>query len=221
MSASGVGQPTGRVLSVNVGPVAERQTARGSIGQTGISKQPISGPVHVERTGLAGDSSAWRSRDLGDTAVHAWCLESYERLNSRIGRTLPLPCFGENLTIAGYTEDDAQVGDIIRIGTTLLQVNQPVVRCSWPGVLAAEPRLARMVTQAGLTGFYLTVLEPGLVQAGDSLTVLQRAENSMSIAALNRLLNSRPPDPATARAALALPDLAERWKVSLRKATQD
>lgn len=206
------------ILGVNVGPVVPRLSARGRPSRTGIAKGPVAGPVAVHRHGLEGDASAYRPRDLGDTAVHAFCLESYARFAELRGAPLPVPCFGENLTIEDYGEDEARIGDMLRAGTALLRVTQPVVRCRWPAVLSGEPRLTRWATREGLTGWFLEVLEPGHVAAGDRLDLLDRGPEGWTVRRLNRLIAAKPPDAADVTAALALPGLAERWKAALRRA---
>lgn len=210
------------LVSVNLGGVKPQRNARGKIAATGLYKQPTLQPVTVERFGLAvgdiKDASDYRSRELGDTAVHLYAFESYATLNQSLDSPLPIPCFGENLTVAGYPESEARVGDVIRIGSALLQVNQPVVRCSWPTTLAAEPRLTKWVTQAGLTGIYLHVLEVGTLQQGDQPVLEDLGNPKYTVAYLNQVLNQCKQRPLEAAELLKLPQLAERWKASLRKA---
>jgi len=207
-----------RVSSVNVGAVATRENARGKQGRTGIGKRPVAGAVQVVRSGLAGDGSAYRSRALGDTAVHAFGGEAYDAIARLRGAPLPIPCFGENLTIEGYPEAVARVGDVLRIGTVTLHVNQPVVRCAWPGVLAGEPRLLKWTRSLHATGFYLDVREPGLLEVGQEISLLERGEDpALTIANLNYLIGGPARDPDLIDRVLASRCLAERWKASLRK----
>lgn len=206
-----------RILSVHVGRVADLVTAKGKPGRSGIRKRPVEGPVAVTRAGLDGDESAYRSRDLGDTAVHLFAVESYARFRGMGAADLPVPSFGENLTTEGYTEADARPGDVLRAGSVTLRVTQPVVRCSWPTVVSGEKRLIRWATREGLTGLYLEVMEPGSLAAGDELRLIGRGPDGWTVARLNALIAANEPDRAEADAALALPDLADRWKQSLRK----
>jgi MOSC domain-containing protein YiiM len=210
------------LVSVNVGAIQSQRNARGALAPTGLHKQPTVEPVLVEVQGLANDASAYRSRERGDTAVHLYAVESYAALNTRLDRPLPIPCFGENLTAAGYPESEARIGDVIKVGSVLLQVNQPVVRCSWPTTLAAEPRLTKWATQAGLTGIYLNVLEPGTLQQGDEIFVESQGNAKFTVAYVNQVLNHSLRQGSAMRLEAAellkLPQLAERWKANLRKA---
>lgn len=209
------------LVSVNVGAIQQQRNARGAMAPTGLHKQPTVKPVSVEALGLTNDASAYRSRERGDTAVHLYAVESYAALNTRLDQPLPIPCFGENLTAAGYPESEARIGDVLRVGSVLLQVNQPVVRCSWPTTLAGEPRLAKWITQAGLTGIYLNVLEPGTLQQGDEIFVEFQSNAKFTVAYLNQVLRQAPKANREMRLEAAellkLPPLAERWKANLRK----
>lgn len=206
------------LVSVNVGGLEQRRNARGATAPTGLNKQPTTKTVAVGPTGLANDASAYRSRELGDTAVHLYALESYTTLNERLAQPLPIPCFGENLTVAGYPEAVACIGDVLRIGSTLLQVNQPVVRCSWPTTLAAEPKLTKWATQAGLTGSYLNVLQTGSITQGDNIQLDTQGNPKFTLAYLNEILRNAKTRRLEAAELLKLAPLAERWKVNLRKA---
>ncbi|QJE73083.1 MOSC domain-containing protein [Aerophototrophica crusticola] len=209
-----------RVVGVYAGKVQTRLSSNGKPGDTGIAKAPVDGPVRVGPRGLEGDESAYRARDLGDTAVHAFCRESYAQFGALAGdgRQFPIPSFGENLSVEGYTEAEARVGDVLRVGTVLLRVNQPVVRCRWPTTVSGEPRISKWATQQGLTGWYMDVLEPGTLQAGDAIELVERGPEGWTILALNRILYAKPKVDADVRAALALPELADRWKEDLREA---
>lgn len=212
------------LVSVNLGVVQPQRNARGAVAPTGLYKQPTLEPVTVERFGLAAglikDASDYRSRELGDTAAHLFSLESYTTLNQRLDNPLPIPCFGENFTVSGYPESEARIGDVLRFGSAVLQVNQPVVRCSWPTTLATEPRLTKWITQAGLTGIYLHVLQVGTLQQGDKPVLEDQGNPKYTVAYLNQVLNQCRQRRLEAAELLKLPQLAERWKASLRKATR-
>lgn len=207
-----------RIASVNIGGVIARKNARGTQGETGIGKEPIKGSVQVETRGLVGDYSAYRSRELGDTAVHAFCAESYQMLSSQSGSVFPIPCFGENLTIEGYPESEARVGDELKIGSVILHVNQPVVRCSWPSAVAGEPRLLKWMLRFHITGFYLDVRQPGVLKVDDEIKLIDRgADADLTIGNLNRILADGKKDQILIEKVLSSQSLAERWKKILRE----
>ncbi len=205
-----------RILQVNVGRVQARANAKGRVEGTGIAKSPVSGPVTLAPSGLAGDESAYRSRTQGDTALHGFAAESYGALEASLGRALPRPGFGENLLFEGYTDAEARIGDLLAIGQVLVMVNQPVPRCSWPGVLTGAKALGPLAMKAGTPGWYMHVVQPGMLAAGDRVDLVQRGDAGWTVARLNALLLDKSPDPVAMADALAHPVLAERFKKELR-----
>jgi len=209
--------PKLELISVNCGDIRQHQNARGYLPATGLHKRPTSARLNVSKAGMQGDASAYRSRSLGDTAIHLYSAESYQVLASKIGKRLPIPCFGENLTVAGYPESQARIGDVLRIGSVTLQVNQPVVRCSWPTTLAGDSRLTKWATAGGFTGIYLHVLTQGQLQLGDKIELIERGDSDFTIAKLNHILQRKRSMPAAVSELLNNPLIASRWKDSLRR----
>lgn len=205
-----------RLLQVNIGQVIPRTNAKGREEGTGIGKQPVAGPVTLGPGGLEGDESAYRSRKEGDTALHGFASESYTALEASLGRAIPRPSFGENLLFEAYTDAEARIGDLLSIGTALVMVNQPVPRCSWPGVLTGVKALGPLAMKAGTPGWYMQVVRPGVIMAGDGVTLVERGDAAWTVARLNSLLLDKRPDPALLADALAHPALAERFKKELR-----
>src|ERR1700676_4188508 len=85
---------------------------------TGFFKTPVEGPVFVGATNLAGDGQADLANHGGiDKAVLAYSADHYPKWRDEL-RMPGMPCgaFGENLTIAGLTEESVCIGDIFRIG---------------------------------------------------------------------------------------------------------
>ena len=78
---------------------------------------------------------------------------------------MPFGAFGENLTIAGLSEESVCIGDIFRIGEVTFEVSQPRQPC-WK--LARRWRmheLTGLVVRNGRSGWYLRVLEEGWIEA--------------------------------------------------------
>ncbi|MBJ7414525.1 MAG: MOSC domain-containing protein [Niveispirillum sp.] len=205
-----------QILQVNIGRVIPRTNAKGREEGTGIGKQPVTGPVTLGPSGLDGDESAYRSRKDGDTALHGFASESYEALEASFGRSIQRPGFGENLLFEGYTDAEARIGDVLAIGTAQVMVNQPVPRCSWPGVLTGVKALGTLAMKAGTPGWYMGVVRPGTLAAGDGVTLVERGDAAWTVARLNALMLDKRPDPVLLADALAHPALAERFKKELR-----
>lgn len=187
--------PQPRVASVNVGEIASLPHGRTSV-QTAIRKHPVEGPVALGSLGFTGDHQAdTRNHGGPDKAVLLFSLEQYPSLARHIGHEISVPSFGENLTIAGTTEESVCIGDVIRIGTATLEVNQPRNPCYKQAALHQVRDLVLEVERTGATGWYARVLEPGEVTAGDDVTLIDRPFADVTVASVNGILH--PPDDST------------------------
>lgn len=157
--------------------------------RSGFAKRPVHGPVILSRENLAGDGQADRTVHGGpEKALLGYCGEHYRRWKDELGHgRLVDGAFGENLTFSGLDEETAAIGDIFRVGTTLIQISQPRQPC-WK--LARRCRLKDMPARAiasGRLGWYFRVLEEGTLQAGDLLISAERPNPAWTIARINRL----------------------------------
>ncbi len=180
-----------RITSVNVGLPAELATRDGVV-MSGIVKRPVEGAVRVGATNLEGDGQADLSVHGGvDMAVYAYPAEHYPAWARELGRDDLAPgFFGENLTIEGLTEDGVRIGDRLRAGTALLEVSQPRLPCFKLAARSGEPAIAKMMMRGGRTGWYLRVVEEGVVTAGDPVAFEARAEGSMTVREIAGLVGS-------------------------------
>ena len=93
---------------------------------------------------------------------------------------MPYGAFGENLTIAGLSEESVCIGDIFRIGDVTFEVSQPRQPC-WK--LARRWRmheLLGLVVRNGRSGWYLRVLEEGWIEAGMPVELIERPNPAWS-----------------------------------------
>jgi MOSC domain-containing protein YiiM len=175
----------GRVLSVNVG---ERRLVpwRGRMVPTGIFKEPVSGRVTLRDDHVEGDHVAdLRVHGGWSKAVYAYPSEHYARWRAEEpARGWPWGFFGENLTIEGLLEADVAAGDRFRVGSAVLEVTEPRLPCMKLGLKYGSSRFIKRFLQSGRTGFYLAILDPGDVGAGDAIERLARSEGTRTIAEL-------------------------------------
>ncbi|MBM6546956.1 MOSC domain-containing protein [Janibacter sp. YIM B02568] len=170
-----------RVLSVNRGSPVRQRVPRGK--DTGIRKVPVEvirvldpGPRRVEEghgvSGVEGDFVGnGRHHGGSSQAVYAFAREELDAWGAELGRDLPAGMFGENLTTTGIDVDAAEIGDVWRVGTALLQVSGPRVPCATFAERMGERGWVRRFGERGRSGAYLAVLEPGEVRAGDEIAV--------------------------------------------------
>jgi MOSC domain-containing protein YiiM len=193
-----------KVLSVNIGSIGDlfvMQSERLRRVITGIHKKPVQGAVHVGKLGIEGDEQADLSVHGGlNKAVYAYPSEHYgfwvaQRL-AALKREEPLPpgSMGENLTLQGVMESDLWIGDRLHIGNAVLEVTEPRQPCFKFNAKMGFSHAAKMMVQAGNSGFYLRVIEAGELQAGDEITVTP-GKRETSLAQINeRRLKGRQRD---------------------------
>ena len=74
-----------------------------------------------------------------------------------------------------------------------------------------------MFLESRRTGFYLAVLREGMVEAGDTIELVERQEANVSVADLTRVYAFEKDDLKTLRRALTTEALPESWKERFRK----
>jgi len=166
--------------------------------------------------GPAGNRTAVHTEDVLATAT-----ETYDYWTAALGiarGSWPNSYWGENLTVVGIDESQLRIGDRLRIGAqAVLEVTSPRIPCfklAWRlGQL--EPFL-RTLVQSGHTGFYLRVLVPGMVSAGDRITVERAHPDNVTVAELSRLLHDESAEIDRLRRALVTPGLGNQASSMLR-----
>ena len=178
-----------KVLSVNV--ALPRLVAwKGQTFKTGIFKKPVAGAVMMRRLDLDGDRQADLSVHGGPyKAVYAYPSEHYAFWRKELPEMeLPWGQFGENLTTEGMSEKDTHIGDVLRVGQATVQVTQPRVPCLKLAAKFQRDDILQRFVQSGRSGFYFSVIEEGLVAAGDAIEQLQEDENGISVSDINTLI---------------------------------
>jgi MOSC domain-containing protein YiiM len=186
---------------------------------TGFFKTPIAGPVFAGITNLEGDGQADLKNHGGiDKAVLAYSADHYPKWRHELQMPgMPSGAFGENLTIAGLTEESVHIGDIFRIGTATFEVSQPRQPC-WK--LARRWRmheLTGLVVRNGRTGWYLRVLEQGWIEAEMPVVLTERPNPSWPIARANEILHHRKTDLPLTLELANVPRLVDSWVEELRE----
>jgi MOSC domain-containing protein YiiM len=202
------------VLSVNVG--CPRPNPWKGLSLTGIDKRPVTGPVAVRApgpkgtgaVGLAGDR-VYDVRHHGgdDQAVYAYAREDLDWWAATLDCPLPGGVFGENLTTAGVEVTGALIGERWRVGRdAVLEVSCPRIPCGTFQGWLDRRGWVRQFTRAARPGCYLRVIEPGDIQAGDPVEIIDRPGHDVTIAMTFRALTLEPGlRPALLAAAGSLP----------------
>lgn len=205
------------VVELRIGTVGRIPHGPRSV-RSAIAKVRTPGPVALDPLGFAGDAVADTKNHGGvDKAVCVYAASRYDGWASRLGTALARPAFGENLLVDGVDEDDVHVGDVFALGTAVLTVSQPRVPCYKPAAHTGVRRLTLDLRRTGWTGWYLRVLEGGVVHEGDAARPRERLAGSLSVAALNALRYGDAPDPHALEVAADAPGLTAEWRRALRE----
>ena len=199
-----------RLLSVNTGRVRPLQV-QGRRILSAIGKQPVSGPVAIGPMGLDGDEQADPTVHGGPAkAVYAYPVEHLPFWNEHrphapllrgslppegadspwggpaanlhlFDDDLPHGFMGENLSIEGLTEHEVWIGDELQFPGCTLRVTAPREPCFKFAAVIGLPRAGRLMMDALCCGFYLSVVQPGAVEAGQTFR-LQPGPRGLSVA---------------------------------------
>lgn len=197
------------VTAVAVGLPREVDGPRdGERTETAIWKAPVEGPVVVEEENLAGDRQAdLRVHGGPDKSVYVYGEEDLAWWAGQLGGIDPA-VFGQNLTTRGYDLRDAVVGERWRIGDAEFEVRQPRVPCFKLGMRAGDPAMPRRFSAAGRPGVYLQVKRTGTLASGDTVTVLDRPADGITVGEIAEIYHHGRADAARL---LEVPNLPVVW----------
>jgi len=214
----------GTVLSVRTGRARaharpEWDERQGGRWRTAYWKAERAGPVLIGSLGLEGDEQADRRVHGGpQMAVLMYAARHYESWRHLPGLESMGPGgFGENLTLSDVDESQVCVGDALQVGGARLQIASPRGPCANISRRWNAQWLLKRVQETRRTGWYLRVLEEGVVERGDEVRLLERPHSDWTIDRLLRLRHAKPPDVAALREAAALAALAPEWRANFER----
>lgn len=152
-----------------------------NISLGGLPKRPVSGGF-IASLGIEGDRQAHPGIHGGPRqAILLIAAEVVEELQRR-GYPVAFGSLGENLTTRGIDVRNLRIGDRIRAGGALLEITKPRGPCTQLDIYGSTIKQeiydqqvkARDHTSPrwGMSGFYLSVMEPGPVSPGDIIAVV-------------------------------------------------
>ncbi len=208
------------LISVNIGQERKIQNAKSS-GKTGIYKESVRTPVHINKLGLAGDTICDTENHGGvDQAVYVYGTPDYEWWEESLGRKIVPGTFGENLTISDLESSKFSIGDQLHIGTVVLEVTAPRIPCVTLASRMKDRTFLKKFRSAERPGLYCRVLQEGTVCAGEP--VLLKSYSADTVSALEMFRNFFEPDhsEATLRRYLNSP-IAIRDRIEKEKKLQE
>jgi MOSC domain-containing protein YiiM len=208
----------GTILTVQTGTVRLQPKGDGGSYRTALHKETVRGSVMATALGFEGDEQADKKHHGGtDKALCCFPVEHFSAIGEHVRAELPHGAFGENCTLQGMLEDGVCVGDRLRFGAALVEVSQPRQPCVNLARRWGRADLVKWLVERGFTGWYVRVLEGGLVEAPCGVQLVERAHPEWTIARLNGLMSARRPAPADLREAAALAALSEAWRAPFRE----
>lgn len=211
------------ILSINIS-IPTDIDYQGKMVTTGIFKKPVTKPVYVSKSNLAGDQQADLNKHGGEhKAVYAFSSDHYSYWSKILKNPEMKPgIFGENLTISGFDESYLHIGDQLSIGQCLLEITQPRVPCYKLGIAVGNKNMPRLFVANFATGVYLRVIEEGYIEIGDAVEVVKQGKFQISIKSLFRSFfdNNYEESRSIMEKALLIPELSPEWaeKLSARLA---
>jgi MOSC domain-containing protein YiiM len=128
----------------------------------------------------------------------------------------PWAVFGENLTTEGLLED-VRIGDRFRVGTAEFVVTQPRLPCYKLGIRFGRPDILKRFLQSGRSGFYFAVTLEGEVGEADSIELIARTDEGLTVADVVNLYTVDAENQELLRRATESSILPESWKDYFRK----
>jgi MOSC domain-containing protein YiiM len=156
-----------------------------------IFRTRVEGPIELGERGLTGDRVAdTKNHGRPGQAVCVHPIIHYDFWNAAYDlegeRSLNPGSAGENWTISGGDEETVFCGDVYRVGTAIVQVSGPRGPC-WKQErkLGLDGFLKRTIDSMR-TGFYLRVLQTGIVSAGNNWELENRFNEPVSVNLVNQ-----------------------------------
>ncbi len=205
------------VKSLNIG-CAKEHNFFGTHITSGICKAPVHHAVHLSFTGFEGDGIFNTKHHGGvDKAICVYPETHLNHWQQILGIALPQAPFGENISLSGLTEKDVHIGDIFAIGTSLVQVSQPRQPCKTLTLRYNLPTFVKLVVDSGFTGWYLKVLEEGLIKEGDTCMLMTPDPGKVSIAFANQIMHHDRKNRKGIEKILKVQALSSSWQESLQQ----
>jgi len=186
---------------------------------TGIYKKPTGKPIYLTKNDVLTDEVSNRLNHGGyykacyifSAEQYPYWKELYPDLDWSWGM------FGENLTVSDFDEQEVYLGDIYRVGEALVQVSQYREPCYKFGYKFGTQKVLKQFIQHGFGGTYLSILEEGSVDVGDEFTLVERPEESLTVANLFRLIHAKEKDQALLKIAANSTAIPAKKRILLRK----
>ena len=175
-----------KLISINIGQQQTQQNGL-KLEITGIYKKPVDGPVQITTPGIRQDFIASTKHHGGpDQAIYVYGAADYQWWSTELGHEISAGTFGDNLTISDLESAQFNIGDRLHIGAVVLEVTAPRIPCKTFARRMQDPLFVKKFRHAERPGLYCRVIQEGIVQAGDEVTIEKYQGGTISILQMYR-----------------------------------
>jgi MOSC domain-containing protein YiiM len=207
-----------QVISTNIGQKTIVKW-RGKDVETGIYKYPIHETIHLGITDVANDNVIDRRYHGGsDKACYLYSANHYAGWQEKLPNlNWQWGMFGENITVEDLDEPKIHIGDIYKLGTSLVQITQPRQPCFKLGIRLNSPKSVKLFVATEKPGAYVRVLKTGEVKPGDTMELIECKSHNFTLQQVFHLIYHAPENIDTVSLAIRMPELAESCRKDLIK----
>ena len=178
-----------KIISTNIG-TPTTFLWKGKEETTGIYKKPTNERLYLTKNDVLGDEISNRLNHGGYyKACYLFSAEQYpywKDLYPDLDWSWGM--FGENLTVSGFDEREVLLGAIYKVGDAMVQISQYRKPCYKFGHKFGTQKVLKQFIEHGFGGTYVSILEEGHVGIGDEFILVERPENSLTVASLFQLV---------------------------------
>lgn len=207
-----------KVISTNIAqPITVIKN--GKSVKTGIYKTHVEDGITLGLTDVVGDAVMDREHHGGiNKACYLYSADHYPFWQKKFPELdWENGMFGENLTIKGLNEAEIEIGDTFKVGTAIIQVSEPRRPCSVLGIRFGTQAIVKEFYHKPYPGIYVRVLQKGKIKQGDTLKLISKEKNSISVATVYSLFASDDKNHELAKKAITINSLAQPTKDDLIK----
>lgn len=207
-----------KIISTNLGKPTTFMW-NGKEETTGIYKKPTGKPIYLTKNDVLTDEVSNRLNHGGFyKACYIFSSEQYPYWkNLYPDLEWSWGMFGENLTVSDFDERTVYLGDIYRVGEALVQVSQYREPCYKFGHKFGTQKVLKQFIQHGFGGTYLSIIEEGSVDVNDEFTLVERPENSLTVADLFHLIHAKEKNQDLLKIAASSKAIPAKKRILLRK----
>ncbi|WP_246942068.1 MOSC domain-containing protein [Bacillus pinisoli] len=204
-----------RIISLNIGKpktlIAGEKEIVSGVGKTSVDR------AFLTKDGFLDDGVQQTKYHGGpDRAVLVYCFDHYEKWRNEFGKDLVLPGFGENITVAGLSEDLVHIGDVYQLGDAVIEITQSRIPCDTLSKYNKEQTLLSRLVQTGFTGYLARVRKEGWVEQDSTLIRISRNPNSVSVLYSNEIYFHDKHNIEGMKKLLDIEELAAAWKKKIK-----